>query len=271
MSGNNGEHTYTLNRRFTATIAPGLAVQRVANVNNQPTVSLATDPTVAGGEDIEGLSGDAGGTVDKVGPVVQWGPAIMQLAEGVTVGTDAPLTCNGAGKGVLPKDGDLIVAVYEGAKDAGASATEARVFCVAKLRMRYASAGAQAYARQLKTELAAEAANVRALTITVTDNEGNPVAAARELLLQVFKADMTQDATAFRLAIGGTGSALSTDDKATLRVRTAASGIAIVNVKDIAGASGLTATVVATLVEDAAAGAADRCTPVTVDVAFDGV
>lgn len=260
MSGSNGEHTYTLSRRFTANIAPGLAVRRVANVNAEPAASLATDPTIAGGQDIEGLVGDAGGTSSKPGPVVTWGPAIMQLAEGVVVGTDSLLTCGGDGKGVLPEDGDQIVAVYQGAKDAGANATEARVFVLAAARIRYftgatleayadaAAAAAQAAAEataaaalaaillRIKVALAAEVADKITATITVVDANGDAVPAEHPLQLTVLDNELVADGSAFTVK-ATSGSQLTVNEQASIAVLTANTGIVTAELHDVDGGS----------------------------------
>lgn len=85
-----------------------------------------------------------------------------------------------------------------------------------------------------------ETANVIQLTIQAQDYEGNNVAAAIDAKIVIFSAAMLKLlVAAFHCGVD-TGTAVSTDSQPELIFTTNASGQAIIDVTDVAGASGAT-------------------------------
>lgn len=103
---------------------------------------------------------------------------------------------------------------------------------------------AESRQRIINVSAGAEAANVIALTFTVTKGDGTAITAPVDMKLGIYS-DAVLDAVvakaAFTLADGGDGSLVSqAASNAVYIFQTTAAGSLVVNVTDVAGASGLT-------------------------------
>jgi hypothetical protein len=95
----------------------------------------------------------------------------------------------------------------------------------------------------------AEAADVIAVTVNVTDLGGTAVSRAQRVVFTVYEATMIEAvAAAFTCAETGAGTEISTTANARLVIDTDANGDAIVSVTDVAGASGKTVYCTAELI-----------------------
>ncbi len=109
--------------------------------------------------------------------------------------------------------------------------------------------------RGLKMTVAAESSDVIAVTCQVVDSAGVAVAEARSFLFEVLGADMLQTLVgAFTLA-ATTGTEVSTTAKPRILVTATAAGLIVLDVEDIAKASGLTVRLSAQQHEDQASAA----------------
>lgn len=99
--------------------------------------------------------------------------------------------------------------------------------------------------------VAAEAANVIDVTVTLKNTQGTAVAAAHTCIAYLYDADMDLvDPAAFTLAETGDGAEVSTTARHTLIFTTSAAGVATLSVTDVGGASGATKRLVVKVISD---------------------
>ena len=109
--------------------------------------------------------------------------------------------------------------------------------------------------RGLKMTVGAEAADVIAVTCQVVDGAGQDVAEARSYLFELTGADLILKLAAAFTVGATTGTEVSTADQARLLVTANASGVIVLDVTDVVGASGETVRLFARQHEDQASGA----------------
>lgn len=107
-------------------------------------------------------------------------------------------------------------------------------------------ASAQKLGLKLAVALAAESSDVIEATVSITDSEGNAVAQAYEAELQLLdgSGDATNPGTAFEMDVTtGTGITAGTQD--SMLITSSAAGVLVVDITDVAGASGATVQLLA--------------------------
>lgn len=129
--------------------------------------------------------------------------------------------------------------------------------------------------RKIETSVGAEAANVIAVTITVTNGVGAALSSAVRLKIGIYTDDVCDTIAAkaaFTLSDGGDGSLLSEAAANAVYVfETSATGVCVVNVTDVATASGLTRHLLIELFHTVSPAQTWAPGPLRQSVTFDGV
>lgn len=110
--------TYTAQADGDLSASQGLVLQKgAANANDLEDCALATDGTIAGGQEIVGLL-VRGNTDNGLITVMQEGVVENALAGAAIVAGTKELTCDATSRLIPAAAGDQVVAYYRGSRDA---------------------------------------------------------------------------------------------------------------------------------------------------------
>lgn len=239
-----GHESYIISRRAAAdyTAKQGFVMKQSGAAGTE-TCTVAADATAATGEIILGIIPfpDGGGTTTgALTSIVRHGWCEAMAGATITYGTHHELSYDSAGELIAATAGEQVVALLDDRGEGTvADGDKVRVWVVGTPYVMETSASERVLFCDVTA--GAEASDVRALSCQVKDQYGNNYAVATNIHIRIYEATMIgAAAAAWTLEDGGAGSVVSTTANAALIYDTDANGTGLLNLTDVAGASGKT-------------------------------